>query len=285
MSDITERKKMEVALRDSESQLRSLFASMEDLVIIYNKEGRYLKIVTMNPQLLLNPDEDYVGKTIHEVFPKKEADRWVSHIQTVLETQRTMPIEYSLEIDHHIEWFDASVSPLQEETVIWVARDITERKRIENESHFLGIHDALTKLYNRTFFEEELSRLEKSRNFPVSIFMFDVDKLKITNDTQGHPAGDELLRRTAKVLLESFRSEDMVARIGGDEFVAILPRTDVEAAHLALKRINHFLKLNNKNNPNELKISIGMATCDQHAPLTETVKQADDRMYQGKRSK
>ena len=116
--------------------------------------------------------------------------------------------------------------------------------------------------------------------------MIDVDELKIINDTQGHPAGDELLRRTAQVLLESFRSEDMVARIGGDEFVAILPRTNAEAAHLALKRINHFLELNNKNNkPNDLKISIGMATCDQQSSLANTVKQADDRMYMDKRSK
>jgi diguanylate cyclase (GGDEF)-like protein/PAS domain S-box-containing protein len=282
---VTERRKVEEALRGREAELRALFASMKDLVIIYSKEGRYLNIATTDFQMLIKPPEQLVGKTIHEVLPEDEADRWVGHIQMVLENQKTMPIEYSLEFDHQMIWFNALVSPLNKDSVIWVARDITAQKHVQEETHFLSIHDALTKLYNRTFFEEELSRLEKSRHFPVSIFMIDVDDLKTVNDTQGHPAGDELLQRTARVLLESFRSEDMVARIGGDEFVAILPRTNAEAAQLALKRINHFLELNNKNKPNELKISIGMATSDQQAPLAETVKKADDRMYQDKRSK
>jgi diguanylate cyclase (GGDEF)-like protein len=160
-----------------------------------------------------------------------------------------------------------------------------DRKQRENESFFIGTHDQLTGLYNRTFFEEEISRLEKSRHFPVSIFMFDVDDLKTVNDTQGHPAGDELLKRAANVLKESFRPEDMVARIGGDEYVAILPRTTKETAKLALERVKHFLERNNKNNQNKLRISIGIATCEKQSSLAETLKQADDRMYLDKRSK
>ena len=283
--DITERKQMETALRDSEAELKALFASMQDLVIIYNKEGRYLNIAITDSQLSNRSADGLLGKTIHEVFPKEEADRWVSHIQTVLETQRTMPIEYCLEIDHRKAWFNASVSPMNKDTVIWVARDITDRKLMEEKSYFIGTHDNLTKLYNRTFYQEELVRLEKSRLFPVSIFMIDVDGLKTINDTRGHASGDELLQRTAQVLQKSFRSEDMVARIGGDEFVVVLPMTNEEAAHLALKRINDFLELNNKNKPNELKISIGIATCAKQGSLTSTVKQADDLMYLDKRSK
>ena len=276
---------LEQRVKDRTSELQALFASMQDLVIVYNKEGRYLQIVTTDSQLLIKPPDDLVGKTMHEVLPKEEADRFVGHIKTVLESQRTMPIEYSLEIDHHKVWFDASVSPLNKDTVIWVARDITDRKLMEEESRFIGIHDNLTKLYNRTFFEEELSRLEKSRLFPVSIFMIDVDELKTINDTHGHAAGDEMLLRISRVLLESFRSEDMVARIGGDEFAVILSKTNEEDAHLALKRINHFLELNNKNNPDNLIISIGIATCDKQGSLSTTVKHADDCMYLDKRSK
>jgi len=277
---------LEQRVKDRTSELQALFASMQDLVIVYNQEGRYLTIASTGSDLLIKPPEDLLGRTIHEVLPKEEADKWVRHIQKVLKTHKTLHLEYFLEIDHHKVWFDASVSPMNKDTVIWVARDITDRKLLEEGFHFIGIHDNLTKLYNRTFFEEELSRLEKSRLFPISIFMIDVDQLKIINDTQGHTAGDELLQRTARVLLESFRSEDMVARIGGDEFVAILPRTNVEAAHMAIKRINYFLELNNKNDkPNDLKISIGVAICDEQGSLANTVKQADDRMYQDKRSK
>ena len=277
---------VEKALQNSEAELQALFASMKDLVIIYNKEGRYLKIASKDTSMLIKNPEDLLGKTIHEVFPKEEADRFVRHIQTVLETQKTIPIEYSLEINQRKVWFDASVSPLNKDTVIWVARDISDRKLMEEESRFIGIHDSLTKLYNRTFFEEELSRLEKSRLFPVSIFMIDVDNLKIINDTQGHAAGDTLIQRTAQVLQKCFRPEDMVARIGGDEFVVLLPLTNEDAAHSALNRINHFLELNNKNdNHNDLKISIGAATCNKQDSVAETLKKADDLMYQNKRAK
>jgi diguanylate cyclase (GGDEF)-like protein len=77
----------------------------------------------------------------------------------------------------------------------------------------------------------------------------------------------------------------MVARIGGDEFIVLLPKTDEEAAHIALERIYHFLELNNKNNHSEIKISIGIATCDKKGSLANTVKQADKQMYQDKRKR
>ena len=106
------------------------------------------------------------------------------------------------------------------------------------------------------------------------------------NDKQGHFAGDELLRRTAKVMLNSFRAEDIVARIGGDEFAVILPMTNEAAAQLALQRVNHFLELNNKDNiDNPLKISIGLATSTKKGSLVKTFKMADKRMYLHKHSK
>jgi len=87
---------VEKALQNSEAELQALFASMKDLVIIYNKEGRYLKIASKDTSMLIKNPEDLLGKTIHEFFPKEEADRFVRHIQTVLETQKTMPIECRL---------------------------------------------------------------------------------------------------------------------------------------------------------------------------------------------
>ena len=94
-------------------------------------------------------------------------------------------------------------------------RNITTRKTAENKLQYFSTHDSLTKIYNRSFFEEELNRLEHSRQFPISIIMLDVDGLKIINDNQGHAVGDEILFRLAKILVKSFRSEDIVARIGG----------------------------------------------------------------------
>jgi diguanylate cyclase (GGDEF)-like protein/PAS domain S-box-containing protein len=276
---------LEKRVNDRTAELQALFASMNDLVIIFDQEGRYQKILSDSSNLLLAHPEDLIGKTIHEFFPKKEADRFVRHIQKVSQTRTTMSIEYFIKTNDRKVYFDASVSPIEKDTVIWVARDITDRKLLEEGAHFIGTHDILTKLCNRAFFEEELSRLDNSRLFPVSVFMFDVDGLKILNDTQGHAAGDEILKRTGKVLSESFRNEDMIARIGGDEFVVLLPKTDEKAAHLALERIEHFLKLDNEDNATLLSISIGMAICTEKGSLIKAIKQADERMYQNKRSK
>lgn len=180
-----------------------------------------------------------------------------------------------------------SVMPGHEETwdrVLLSIEDMTARKKAEDYLRYFGTHDILTKLYNRTYFEEELSRLKSSRLFPVSIIVADVDGLKRTNDTAGHQAGDDLIRRTAEVLKASFRDEDVVARIGGDEFAVIMPETTEVAGAQAVSRIQRILELNNKyySGP-PLILSIGIATGKRGANLMEVQREADDRMYQEKR--
>ncbi len=278
------KKVLEQRVMDRTAELQALFASMQDLVIVFDKEGRYLRIVN-SESLLINSPDRLIGNTLQDAFPKKEAARLVNHIQEVLKFQKTMPIEYPLMQGNRKIWYNASVSPLSKDTVVWVARDITERKQQEEKSIFIGTHDEMTGLYNRTYFEEELNRLKQSRLIPISIFMMDVDKLKTINDNQGHSAGDELLMRAARVLMASFRAEDMIARIGGDEFAAILPRADETAAQLVVDRIHHFLEVNNAGKDNMLELSIGVATCHEKCSLTATLKQADDRMYRDKQGR
>ena len=283
--NIVEQRQTEKALHDSEAELKALFASMQDVVITFDHEGRYLKVATTGSQLLINPPEELLGKSIYEVFPRDIADRWVSHIQTVIEAQTTKHIEYPLIVAGREIWFDAAVSPLDRETVIWVARDITKRKIMEEKSYFIGTHDQLTGTFNRNYFEEELKRLERSRRYPISILMLDLDNLKEVNDSRGHAAGDEVLQRTAKVFRDSLRSEDVFARIGGDEFAAILPSTDEAAAELVQRRLQENIEKANKDQPIKLFVSSGKATCLQDCSLTEALKDADVQMYRNKRLK
>jgi diguanylate cyclase (GGDEF)-like protein/PAS domain S-box-containing protein len=163
--------------------------------------------------------------------------------------------------------------------------DITERKHAEVKLLYLSTHDVLTGLYNRAFFEEEIARLERGREFPISVVMIDVNGMKAMNDTLGHAAGDDLLRRAAQVLKASFRAEDMVARIGGDEFAALLPNTDATAAEEVLTRIRHYVASHNSANHSMLlSLALGVATGIKGSLLTEVFKEADRRMYQDKSS-
>ena len=138
-----------------------------------------------------------------------------------------------------IEDSAAPVKDVHGETtsVVVVFRDCTEKMERQREIEFLSYHDQLTGVFNRRFFDEELKRLDVPRNLPLSLVMIDVNGLKLFNDAFGHKAGDMLLKRVAVVLQRETRGDDIIARIGGDEFVILLPCTDYESVWPMMERI------------------------------------------------
>ena len=159
--------------------------------------------------------------------------------------------------------------------------------RISQKSlSYLSTHDTLTRLYNRLFFETEFKRLEKSRLFPISIIMADIDRLKDVNDTFGHPTGDKVLINVASLFSEVFRQEDIVSRFGGDEFVILLPSTDALIAKKIIKRIKKQISSYNRKHVDlPINISMGVSTANQGESLKEHLKNADKLMYQEKQKK
>ena len=126
--DVTERKEAEERLRGSEAELRALFAAMTDLIFEIDWEGRYLKVAPTNPSLLYRPPDELLGKTLHEVMPPEEADMFRDHIRQALRLRRKVDTEYSLRIGDEEVWFAGTISPIAEDRVLFVARDITGRK-------------------------------------------------------------------------------------------------------------------------------------------------------------
>jgi PAS domain S-box-containing protein len=136
--DVTERKQTEDALAASESELRALFTSMDDVVLVIDRDGVYRKIAPTNPNLLYRPPEELLGKTLHDVFPAHWAEAFIHAVRKVIETRETAHIEYPLIIRGQSLWFDAAISPLGPDTTLWMARDITDRKQTEERLQHLN---------------------------------------------------------------------------------------------------------------------------------------------------
>ncbi len=131
LRDITKRKQAEDTLQSSEAELRALFTAMTDIVLVLNRQGRYLKIAPTSSHLLNRSADDLLGKTMLEVWPKPVANRFLDQIQQSLDTNQSLSLDYKLPIRGREVWFEARISPLLEDSVIWIARDITARKWAE----------------------------------------------------------------------------------------------------------------------------------------------------------
>lgn len=183
---------------------------------------------------------------------------------------------------------DANIGPLHEmiELISISIAGLNLRSRLEHQS----IRDSLTGLFNRHFMEIALDReLRRSARHdkPVAIMMLDIDHFKEFNDTYGHEAGDTVLRELGDVLLQSVRSEDILCRYGGEEFVAIFPETDLDSAierAEGLRRIVSEMRVRNRGEAlREITLSIGVATYPLHAETLEEVMRAADRaLYEAK---
>ena len=169
------------------------------------------------------------------------------------------------------------------EHVMISIENITVLKKAEEYLRYLGTHDVMTELYNRAFFEETLRDLEATRQDRIAVLVMDLNNLKPTNDRYGHQAGDKLIRRTAEVLKAGAAENTITARIGGDEFVVLMPGASLVEANALIDRIQSLVVMNNKfyGEP-ELSLSLGAAVSKPGISLEKVISQADDEMYRNK---
>jgi diguanylate cyclase (GGDEF)-like protein/PAS domain S-box-containing protein len=160
--------------------------------------------------------------------------------------------------------------------------DVSDREEAIEEIRYLSYHDHLTSLYNRRFFEAEVNRLDVPRNWPITLIMGDVNGLKLINDSFGHREGDEFLKCTADILQSTCREDDIIARIGGDEFAILLPKTNEEETNDLLVRIKNKIQEVVKSKP-LLSISFGYATkVENNSLLKDKMVEAENMMYNNK---
>jgi diguanylate cyclase (GGDEF)-like protein len=160
--------------------------------------------------------------------------------------------------------------------------DLTNEKKYKSKIEHISFHDHLTGLYNRRFFNTELKRLDTKRNFPLGIIIGDVNGLKFFNDTFGHDLGDEVLIKVADLLKNIMRSDDIVARYGGDEYCIIIKNTDILELENIIKRIKNKLKKIKVKNFN-LNLALGFSIKNRESEnISDIFKKAEKLMYHNK---
>lgn len=429
--DITEKRKAEKGLYEREELFQSIIATLPDILMFLDDEGKYLKIWTGQNENLYDSRENLLGKKIEEILPDKQAGLIMRNLNEALKDVEIKVFEYELDVLGGKKWFEARMIAAGSDRAVMVVRDISDRVmahskieelhnvaiklastqkeeavyeltveaaerilefdvctldlvednmfkvkmtssgvpeggsvsgpvegiggkvynnqeshitrdvreeelanpvkseyrsaitvpideygifqvistevekfdeddlrltellishtataikrlRAEKEIRYLGFHDKLTGLYNRMFVEEELKRLDSQRQLPLSIIAGDVNSLKLVNDAFGHKAGDDLLKKVAKILKKSCRQEDIIGRFGGDEFTIILPDTSGKEGRKILKRIKNNCK---KEDSSIIPVSIalGLATKENESEdINEVLKNADTNMYENK---
>lgn len=237
------------------------------------------------------PDKPTLLRRLREVFRddmrphfrEQLIDLWDGKI-----FQQREVLNYSLDGEEVYVQLQFSVLPGHEQdwSLVQVAlTDITARKKAEAYLEYLGKHDVLTKLYNRSYYVDELNRLERKGPAPITVIVADMNGLKAANDQLGHAAGDDLLRRAGEVLTKIIERPACAARIGGDEFAILLPGMDERDGIAMMENIEKLSELNNQFYSGLiLSFAMGAATREPGERLEDVVKRADLKMYEEKRA-
>jgi diguanylate cyclase (GGDEF)-like protein/PAS domain S-box-containing protein len=289
-----ERKRAAEKLRESEERFRQLAENIREVFYIYEipepNITRFLYVSPAYKEVWGRPCEGLYqdSKSFLDAVYPPDKDRVIS--SSMKRRQGEVEDQYRIQRpDGSILWIKDRSFPVFDGSgkayrIVGIAANITDQKLGEEKLRYLSLHDTLTGLYNRVYFEEELRRIEKMRYKTVGIISCDLDGLKLVNDTLGHDRGDILIIGVAKVMRECFREGDMVARIGGDEFSVILPNASRAILESSCQRIREALARYNVDHPElPLNISLGFAVNNgESVNMKDLLKEADSNMYREK---
>ncbi len=289
-----------------EQQLQSTARTLPDPIFVIDKFGRYLDVIGGKERSLYHSGGFLIGKYLHDVMPESLADTFMQAISEAIEDNTLKTIEYQmgprdiigspLDGPRDTQWFEGRVYPIKDKTnevnsVIWLAINITDRKKLEERLRELSEKDALTGAYNRRYFmqifEQEFSIAKRYKN-KLSVLLIDIDNFKEINDTYGHDGGDAVLKRFVIFCKEILRQADLFARYGGEEFIVMLPNTPSLGAAIIAERVRaniEEMSVTFEKQTIKFTISIGISlVLDADINSNAVLTRADSALYNAKKT-
>jgi diguanylate cyclase (GGDEF)-like protein/PAS domain S-box-containing protein len=292
---VDELHKVKDALETREEMYRSLVESTGDSIYVVDRETRYVYVNKQHRERMGLSEEDYRQQEYGRFHYPEEAKAFRDQVEEVFRTG--VPQQYEHKSQRDDRYFLRTCSPVRDGggaifAVTVVSTDITRLKDLETSLRSLSLTDSLTGLYNRrglfTVAEQQLKlvgRMEKR----FCVLYVDLDNLKVINDQLGHQTGDDAIMTTARLLRETFRESDTIARIGGDEFIVLIVTDDPCSTDVLRRRLQAAVDGRNRRGSSSyaLSLSSGIAAYDPAQPksLEALILEADQRMYEDKRSK
>lgn len=291
LRDITEHKDLEYQLALERDLFKKTLLSVGDAVISTNSKGIIVVINSNALKLVGLTEKEAKYKYIWDVLNIYFDDDAKMH-QKILKPKKEVHIQHATIFNKKGKRFsiEMSVSPIKDkgksqEGIAIVFRDISDKIKKQNEIEFLSYHDYLTGLYNRRYMDQLIQDLDKDRYLPLGVMIFDVNDLKDMNDEHGHQAGDELLKKICRIIESHIDSKDYLGRMGGDEFLLVMPNTSEDDVH-TMKHvlIDAFHHENLRGSPISVALGYAIKTNVDH-DIYEILRIADDYMYLHKKLK
>jgi diguanylate cyclase (GGDEF)-like protein/PAS domain S-box-containing protein len=296
-SDISARKAIEQEFQESEKRFRGIVETASDGIFSFDGSHKILIANRAGEEMLEYETGELAGTDFRRLIPLKYSGSWeeierYTRSEDLSVAGKSVEISLSGKTGREIQVQISVAEKLSDGKKVFtaIARDISSRKAVEEELRLLSITDTLTRLYNRRHFHtlarKELDRARRTK-VVFSFLLVDIDHFKKYNDAYGHPEGDRVLAEIGELMLKNFRTMDSCFRLGGEEFLVLLPESGVVGAMVAAERLRiRFSELEftpvNGGGPVTLTVSIGISEYHEGDTTEDMVRYADLAMYTAK---
>jgi diguanylate cyclase (GGDEF)-like protein/PAS domain S-box-containing protein len=289
---------------DLHAQLQALANSLPDPILVLDYNGQYVAVLGGTDRTFYDSAHPLVGRYMRDVLPEGKQSFFLQIVRKAIDTGDLQICEYQLSSDQvegtqnngpeGMQWFQGRVYPVQTlpgmtPSAVWLVINITEQKRLEERLKRLSQTDDLTGVFNRRHFMEVLQKefeIARRRHRSLSLLSIDIDHFKDINDRFGHSQGDLALQHLIKTIRGHLRAEDVLARVGGEEFVILCPMTDRQQARDLAERIRQIVAdtwLDTACGPIRLTISLGVATLrEEESNADSLLLRVDKALYRAK---